>query len=74
MCFLHGFELLSASCGFNSRREQVKKAAMFDYNSLLLFLFHGAREHRNRMNFIISGTEKVKRAPKEKIGSGTVRN
>ena len=67
-------ELLSASCGFNSRREQVKKAAMFDYNSLLLFLFYDAHEHRNRMNFIISGTEKGKRATKGKIGSGTVRN
>ena len=30
-----------------------EKAAMFDYNSLLFFLFYGAREYRNRMNFII---------------------
>ena len=61
-----GPELLSASCGFDSRREHRFFCSNDRKNSLLHFLFYGACEHRKIIKMSNWSTEKTKRAPRTK--------
>ena len=59
-------ELLSASCGFDSRREQSNFATVKIEASLLFFLFYGACEHRKNIKMSNWSNEKTKQAPRTK--------
>ena len=58
-------ELLSTSCGFDSRWEHRFEAVMIE-KVITAFLFYGACEHRKNIKMSNWSTEKKKRAPRTK--------